>query len=294
MKVVLTLLVRDEIDIIQSNIEYHLSNGVDFIIATDNGSVDGTTQVLKAYEKKGKLEYIYQPPSDFSQGLWVTHMARRAYTHYGADWVINSDCDEFFVPKFFNKTLNETLACVPKHMDKLSIQRHDFVPFTNDSQSQIPEKMIYRKLNSTNIQGEPLPPKVIHRGVNDARITQGNHNAESELLSSSTMYFSGIEVFHYPIRSYPQFISKVNNGGSGYSKNQHLPQGCGFHKRYWYELLLQGKLECEYRSHFFNSQRLLKALCTGEIIEDRSLRKHLEDQKSLGATDNYVMKSVFK
>jgi hypothetical protein len=33
----MTLLIRDEEDIIDKNISFHLKHGVDFIIATDNG-----------------------------------------------------------------------------------------------------------------------------------------------------------------------------------------------------------------------------------------------------------------
>ena len=40
MKLVMTLLVRDEDDIIASNIDFHLNRGVDFIIAMDNLSVE--------------------------------------------------------------------------------------------------------------------------------------------------------------------------------------------------------------------------------------------------------------
>ncbi len=85
-----------------------------------------------------------------------------------------------------------------------------------------------------------------------------------------------IEVFHYPIRSLKQFESKVRNSGSGYAINKHLPEGSGFHKRYWYRLLLDGKLDSEYRRHFFDPQRLAKALATEQVIEDRTLSDKLQ------------------
>ncbi len=42
MKLVMTLLVRDEQDIIRENIEFHLAQGVNFFVVTDNKSVDAT------------------------------------------------------------------------------------------------------------------------------------------------------------------------------------------------------------------------------------------------------------
>jgi hypothetical protein len=41
MRIVLTLLVHDEIDVIDPNLEYHLAQGIEHIIVTDNGSQDG-------------------------------------------------------------------------------------------------------------------------------------------------------------------------------------------------------------------------------------------------------------
>lgn len=57
-KLVMTLLVRNEEDIVRYNIDFHLSKGVDFIIATDNGSTDSTRDILKEYEKRGVLHLI--------------------------------------------------------------------------------------------------------------------------------------------------------------------------------------------------------------------------------------------
>ena len=70
MVLVMTLLVRNEADIISSNIDFHLDQGVDFIIATDNLSVDGTTDILRAYERRGVLHYIHQPDDDYAQHRW--------------------------------------------------------------------------------------------------------------------------------------------------------------------------------------------------------------------------------
>ncbi len=98
MKLVMTLLVRDEEDIIRDNIEFHLAQGVDFIIAMDNISEDQTTEILREYESKGVLHYVYEGTDTLNQHEWVTRMARKAYNDFGADWVINNDADEFWWP----------------------------------------------------------------------------------------------------------------------------------------------------------------------------------------------------
>jgi Glycosyltransferase family 92 len=71
----MTLLVRDEADIVSSHIEFHLHHGVDFVVATDNLSVDATPEILQRYERQGVLHYIHQPDDDYAQDRWVTHMA---------------------------------------------------------------------------------------------------------------------------------------------------------------------------------------------------------------------------
>ena len=53
MKLVMTLLVRDEADIVDAQIAFHLDAGVDFVVATDNRSEDGTTEILERYAREG-------------------------------------------------------------------------------------------------------------------------------------------------------------------------------------------------------------------------------------------------
>ena len=111
MKLVMTLLVRDEADIVDAQIAFHLAAGVDFVIATDNRSEDGTTDVLERYEREGRLRLLREEGDDLRQSEWVTRMARLAATEHGADWVLNADADEFWWPR--GPSLHDVLAAVP-------------------------------------------------------------------------------------------------------------------------------------------------------------------------------------
>ena len=110
MKLVQTLVVRDEVDIVEDQLDYHLEAGVDFVIASDHGSTDGTTEILERYAREGHLLRI-GVEGEMRDGPWRTHMARLAATEYGADWVINTDADEFWMPR--GGTLREVLDSVP-------------------------------------------------------------------------------------------------------------------------------------------------------------------------------------
>ena len=67
MRIVLTLAVRDEADIIQANIRYHLDAGVDLVVATDHRSSDGTTEILRGDERDGQLHLIRQHVEAFGR-----------------------------------------------------------------------------------------------------------------------------------------------------------------------------------------------------------------------------------
>jgi hypothetical protein len=212
MKIVMTLLVRDEADIVGEHLRYHFEQGIDFVIATDHRSVDGTTDVLRDQERDGRLCLIHEPGDQLEQAAWVTEMARRAATEFGADWVVNADADEFYWPR--EASLGEVLAAVPRRYGVVRGYGRHFVARPEDGRPFF-ERMTVRR-RPTDDPGSPYRPgfKAIHRAAPDVDVTRGNHNAYGSGLAPLREWMP-IEVFHFPIRTRAQmerkFIRRESN-----------------------------------------------------------------------------------
>jgi len=274
MKLIMTLLVRDERDVIRENIEFHLGQGVDFIIATDNRSVDATTAILKEYESKGLLYYIYEASDDYNQHAWVTRMARMAYSEFGADWVINNDADEFWWPLQGN--LKEVFESLPRDVNIVKADRHNFV-VVEGSGEPFWSRMVYREKVSLNSLGQPLPPKVAHCGNPKVKISQGNHSIDG--IGPLCEVDGLIEILHFPVRGYQQIENKIVLGGAAYGRNHELPESAG---RTWRKLhedyQTHGNLELYFADQFHSARRLDERINMGEIIKDTKLQDYLNDR----------------
>ncbi len=268
----LTLLVRDEVDIVAANIDFHLAQGVDVVIATDNLSVDGTTDVLREYERQGVLHYLWEPDDDYAQATWVSRMARLASVEHGADWVINADADEFWWPR--EGDLASTLAGVPTGTDVVIAQRFDFVVRPDDDQ-RFDQRMRWRRTQSINHQGRPIGYKVAHRGHPEAEVSMGNHFAlhphEGEDLDDGR-----IEILHFPMRSYAQFTNKILKGGAAIERNPELAPEVGVVWRDMLELHRRGEFEAGWDEWLVDDAELAAAIDAGEVILDERLVTYLD------------------
>lgn len=223
MTIVMTLLVRDDVDVVDACVAYHLHRGVDLVIATDHRSVDGTTDVLRAWERRGRLRLLHESGEAFEQDVWVTRMARMAAVEHDAAWVIHTDADEFWWPSAGD--LRSTLAAVPASIGSLQVPRTNFMP-SRDEVGAFFDRMVMRDRASVNALGTPLPSKVCHRGAADVTIGMGNHDATSPSFGPAAPATS-LEILHFPVRSLQQIEHKVVQGADALARNVGLSENVG-------------------------------------------------------------------
>jgi hypothetical protein len=273
VRVVLTVLARDEVDVIEAQVAFHLSAGVDVVIATDNASRDGTPEILEAYEREGRLHLIREPGEGLRQGEWVTRMARLAATEFGADWVINSDADEFWWPR--GGSLKDVLAAVPARYGIVQAFWRSFVPRPDDDRL-FAERMTVRlsqqaPINDPTSFYRPVT-KVAHRGDPTVVVGRGNHGlVDSRLLPLPAWY--PIEVLHFPLRSGAQWRRKVELQGVAFT--EHIERaGTGYHLK-GYDALRSGQIERQHEALVIDDEAVERGLAEGTLARDIRLRDAL-------------------
>ena len=273
MKLVVTVLARDEADVIDAQVAFHLNAGADFVIATDNNSRDGTTEILERYARDGVLHLIREPAEGLRQGEWVTRMARLAAGEFGADWVINTDADEFWWPR--GGSLKEVLAAVPAQYGIVQAFWRSFVPRPDDD-SSFAERMTARlsqhaPINDPTSFYRPVV-KVAHRADPNVIVARGNHGLAGSRFATLTTWHP-IEVLHFPLRSRAQWMRKVQLQGDAFTK--HIERsGTGYHLK-GYDALLGGRIEQQHASLVVHDAALRRGLEEGSLVVDTRLRDAL-------------------
>ena len=281
MKVVQTLVVRDEADIVDVQIRYHLNAGVDFVVATDHQSVDGTTDILESYARAGVLRRISVADPVMRDGPWRTQMARLAATEHGADWVLNTDADEFWMPRA--GTLKEVLGSVPEsHGVVFALSRH-FVPRPDDERS-FAERMTVRAAPRAAIH-DPTSPyrphlKAAHRADPVITISFGSHTVWSPRWRALHNWHPA-DVLHFPFRSLEQWENKGSRRARG-----DKPLG-----QYVTALRAResGRSASRFQALVVDDEMLERGLAEGSLRVDTRLRDALRKKAATDAADATVV-----
>lgn len=272
MKLVMTLLVRNEEEILEANIEYHLAQGVEFVIVTDHGSTDATPEILSSYEKRGIARVFRAEGTEHHQSQRVTRMARLAAVEHGADWVINNDADEFWWPAVGN--LADVLAAVPPHYGQVIARRNNFLPVAAQAGGPFYERYVVREKQSTNLVGAPLEPKVAHRARADVTVAPGNHSVVGDDLEPVPP-LPLLEVMHFPMRTFAQFEAKILATGVGYETLPFRSPDVGRDQLKLLELQREGKLAEYFAEHDLSYEAVAAGLREGWLVLDRRLARFM-------------------
>lgn len=276
--IVMTLMVRDEVDVIAAMIEHHLAQGIDLIIATDNGSVDGTREVLADYAALGVVELHDDPRHEKQQAEVVTRMARRAYVEHGAEWVINADADEFWFASA-GGTVAAALRNAPTSIESFDVPVHNLFGRPLESGSAI-RSHVWRdertesELNAVGLHAHPTQD-CVHRGNALVEVVQGNHATSLPLTPAADVPESArLEVLHLPYRTWSRYQHRVETTAAAYSVSGRTPspRHHGMRDARWHE---RGELD-----HVFVARHPVidadDTTSSSGFVHDARLRNELE------------------
>jgi glycosyltransferase involved in cell wall biosynthesis len=278
----MNLLVKNEADIIEDNIRFHASQGVDCFVVMDNGSKDGTREIVNSLKQEFDIYLIDRPIQDYQQSNWKSEMAFASRKHLNADWSIANDADEFWFSDSGN--LKDELShwgsiveC--KRVNMLSDENfytdgYDYL----DSPYKVCLPIFNRDANliednDLSIQLGKISGKVMVNNHGLIRVKGGNHRAWHWWSGINQRITPSITVYHYPIRSKQHFVEHIKH------RSALLASGVkkmGDHYRRWVRLYDAGQIDEELDRLVIRQEDAKVLEKFGIIKEDLSIGKYIK------------------
>lgn len=283
-KLFMTLVVRDEEDIIEQNIRFHSAMGVDGFIVLSHNSVDNTNDILERLKQENLVNEIsYKDTPDHKHSVWVNEMVKVAKNKYKADWIINADADEFFYSRRLNlkKGIAESEGANAIWVDSFFYfpQERAFNSFYFVKKPlQIFEAEQLGILNNPRYDHliNSIGVKTLHKTKNFISVRDGNHS--TKMRNRIKSHSADIRLYHYHIRGYKGLEEKVKRWEKSIF---YLPAGKGEEMKAIVKCYQQGKLMEEYEKKY-GKEMLNFALSQGIVVPDPSVYNFMKHKNIIG------------
>ena len=237
-------MIKNEADIVEAFVRHTLEL-MDLMVVIDNGSTDGTREILTALQREGLALVVFDDPIfGYFQSEKVTHVYRKVVPIFQPELVWFLDADEFIhAPS--RARLDAAFATVPAG-DVVLLPWRTHLPADDVDPARVMADPL-GAMPDRRRREEPQVFKAVMRRDprDDARlvIEQGNHNVRFADGGRPQIHvMDGVAIAHLPVRSVEQLSAKVVNGWQAYLvKNRHAEvPTAGFQWQLLYERVVHG------------------------------------------------------
>lgn len=216
MRLVGLSMVKNESDVIEAYIRHNL-RFLDALYMIDNGSVDGTREILVKLQRAGLPLVIFDDPRfGYFQAEKMTALFRNVCDYVTPDFCFLLDADEF-IDVTSREFLEEQLATLPRGVHGLvGWKTYVLSPTADLSESNPLRRLTYRRKTENPIYYKV----VISTNSDDIHrfcIAQGNHSvspADGKEIPHQVL--STLSIAHFPVRSPTQLVTKIICGWLAY------------------------------------------------------------------------------
>jgi len=203
MTLVETLVVRDGEEMLEAHLAFQFAMGVDFVLAAASRRDDRLADVIEPYEREGVLRLLSPDGRRKVGGDVRAQLERLAVSEHGADWVLNAESDELWVPR--SDSLPAVLAFIPPRYSVVQALVRVFPPRPPKDNEMFWERMTVRpSLLAPMAVPEPLD-RMLRPLIRATLVAQ-----RSRPVPLRAWY--PIEVLRFPFRSVAQALQRLEAG----------------------------------------------------------------------------------